>query len=150
MIHGVIVKNLNKNQDERGWLAELFRRDELEFDTVMAYASFTNPGVIRGPHEHERQSDCFVFFGPGEFKLYLWDKREKSPTKGEALELAVGETNPVLVIVPPGVVHGYKCVSDKPALCVNLPNQLYKGINRALEADEIRWENKADSPYKIA
>jgi len=149
MIKGVIINQLTKNSDERGWLVELFRRDGLDFDAVMAYASLTNPGVIRGPHEHKAQSDCFVFFGPGTFRLYLWDARQNSATPGENLVLEVGENNPCLVIVPPGVIHGYKCISDYPALSVNLPDKLYKGINKEQAIDEIRWENKADSPYKI-
>ena len=48
----------------------------------MAYVSVTKPGVIRGPHEHVNQTDMFVFVGPGEFELHLWDRRESSPTKG--------------------------------------------------------------------
>ena len=35
-IHDVVVKPLNKYLDERGWLAELFRSDEVEQGT---YAS---------------------------------------------------------------------------------------------------------------
>ncbi len=149
MIKGVIIKELKKNSDDRGWLTEIFRRDELDFDVVMSYVSLTNPGVVRGPHEHVQQSDCFVFLGPGDFRLYLWDRRENSETKGEALEIEVGEKNPRLVIVPPGVVHGYKCISAVPALSLNLPDKLYKGINKAQEVDEIRWESREDSPYKI-
>lgn len=149
MINGVIIKKIEKYEDNRGWLAEIFRRDELAFDMSMAYVSLTKPGVIRGPHEHVRQSDCFVFLGPGAFRLYLWDRRADSTTQGEALEIEVGEDNPTLVIVPPGVVHGYKCVSDIPALSINLPDKLYKGEGKKEEVDEIRWETQADSPYKI-
>jgi dTDP-4-dehydrorhamnose 3,5-epimerase len=61
----------------------------------------------------------------------------------------VGENNPSLVIVPPGVVHGYKCISDIDALSINLPSKLYKGIQKADEIDEIRWEKRKDSPYVI-
>ncbi|MFA6194164.1 MAG: dTDP-4-dehydrorhamnose 3,5-epimerase family protein [Patescibacteria group bacterium] len=149
MIKGVIIKKIEKYEDNRGWLAEIFRRDELAFDMSMAYVSLTRPGIIRGPHEHVNQSDCFVFLGPGAFRLYLWDRRDTSVTKGEALEIEVGENNPTLVIVPPGVVHGYKCVSDIPALSLNLPDKLYKGEGKKEEIDEIRWETKEDSPYRI-
>lgn len=150
MINGVIIKKIEKYEDNRGWLAEIFRRDELDFDMSMAYVSLTKPGIIRGPHEHVAQSDCFVFLGPGSFRLYLWDRRESSSTNGEALELEVGADNPTLVIVPPGVVHGYKCISDIPALSINLPDKLYKGEGKKEEVDEIRWEAKEDSPYKIS
>ncbi|MCK5061493.1 dTDP-4-dehydrorhamnose 3,5-epimerase family protein [Candidatus Parcubacteria bacterium] len=149
MIKGVIVKKLNKFEDSRGWLTEIWREDESKYKAVMAYISQTMPGVVRGPHEHKFQSDCFVFIGPGSFELYLWDRREDSPNKDEHIIIKVGTDNPTMVIVPPGVVHGYKCVSDSSGWCVNMPNKLYKGKNKAEEIDEIRWEDDKNSPYKI-
>ncbi|HEX8685325.1 MAG TPA: hypothetical protein VF654_02450, partial [Pyrinomonadaceae bacterium] len=60
-IAGVVVRDLRKFVDERGWLAELFRHDELEeeFYPRMAYTSVSLPGVQRGPHEHADQADLF-------------------------------------------------------------------------------------------
>lgn len=150
MLQDVVIKKINKYTDERGWLAEIFRCDELNFTPAMSYVSLTKPGVVRGPHEHKLQSDCFVFLGPGSFRLYLWDRREGSATVGKSLEIEVGENNPSLVIVPPGVVHGYKCISDIPALSINLPDKLYKGEGKKEEIDEIRWEKDPESPYKIS
>ncbi len=149
MIKGVIIKQINKFTDDRGWLGEIYRNDEINYSPVMAYVSITKPGVVRGPHEHEYQSDFFVFAGPGDFELHLWDRREKSPTKGEYLKETVGESNPVSVLVPPGVVHGYKCISEIDALSINLPDKLYKGEGKKEEVDEIRWEKDPESPYKI-
>jgi dTDP-4-dehydrorhamnose 3,5-epimerase-like enzyme len=56
------VRDIRKFEDDRGWLTELFRHDELapEFFPVMAYISSTLPGVTRGPHEHVDQADLFV------------------------------------------------------------------------------------------
>ncbi|MFH1522784.1 MAG: dTDP-4-dehydrorhamnose 3,5-epimerase family protein [Patescibacteria group bacterium] len=156
MIEGVIIKKLNKNDDQRGWLAEIWRSDEapiLEsgkgYKPVMSYISVTKPGKVRGPHEHVKQYDCFVFAGPGTFEIYLWDNRKKSETNGEYLKIKVGEKNQTLVVVPPGVVHGYKCVSNIDGWCVNLPNKLYRGKNKKEEVDEIRWEEEANGPYVI-
>jgi dTDP-4-dehydrorhamnose 3,5-epimerase len=149
MIDGVIIKSVAKYEDERGYLSEIFRRDELDLSPAMGYLSWTKPGIIRGPHEHVYQTDCFIFLGPGEFKLYLWDRRENSKTKGEKIEIIVGASNPSLVTVPAGVVHGYKCVSDCEALSINLPDKLYRGLQKKEEVDEIRWENDPVSPYKI-
>jgi dTDP-4-dehydrorhamnose 3,5-epimerase len=105
--------------------------------------------VIRGPHEHKEQSDCFVFVGPGNFELHLWDNRGNSKVKGEYLKIEAGEDNPTLVIVPPGIVHGYKCVSENDGWCINLPDKLYKGKGKNGEIDEIRWEDDANSLYVI-
>ena len=149
MIDGVIIKKIAKNVDERGWLGEFFRNDEVEFQPAMGYTSLTKPGVTRGPHEHKYQSDAFVFIGPGSFELHLWDNRQGSATKGEYFKLETGEKNPVLVIVPPGVVHGYKCVGQADGLSINLPDRLYRGEGKAGEIDEIRWESNPESPYKI-
>ncbi|MFA5187893.1 MAG: dTDP-4-dehydrorhamnose 3,5-epimerase family protein [Patescibacteria group bacterium] len=149
MIEGVIIKKLEKFNDERGWLAEIFRNDEMKYQPAMAYVSVTKPGVARGPHEHKAQSDFFIFCGPGIFNLYLWDNRKGSQTYGQNETLVVGENNPVAVLVPPGVVHGYKCISLEPAYSINLPDKLYKGEGKKEEIDEIRWEKNPDSPFKI-
>jgi len=149
MIDGVIVKKITKNEDSRGWLAEFFRSDEVAYRPAMGYVSLTKPGVARGPHEHKLQSDVFVFMGPGNFELHLWDNRENSPTKGEYLKLVVGADDPILAIVPPGVVHGYKCVGDIDGWCINLPDKLYRGEGKKEETDEIRWESNPESPFKI-
>ena len=149
MIAGIEIKELILNKDDRGWLTEIFRDDEAEHQPAMAYLSSTNPGVVRGPHEHKYQSDYFIFAGPGDFEVYLWDNREDSNTYGEALTSHAGATRPLSLIVPPGVVHGYKCVSEVPALSFNLPDKLYRGEKKSEEIDEIRWENDDNSPYKI-
>jgi len=150
-IEGVIWRPLKKFHDSRGWLCELFRDDEIpaEFNPVMAYISVTEPGVSRGPHEHVDQADCFCFLGPGSFKVYLWDRREKSKTYQFREAEVVGDDKPMLLIVPPGVVHAYKCVSPGPGTVFNCPNRLYKGPGRKEPVDEIRHEEMKDSPYHL-
>jgi len=150
MITGVILKILQKFTDERGWLTEAYRQDQDNYQPLMSYISYTKNGIVRGPHEHVDQSDLFVFAGPGDFELHLWDRRENSATKGEYQKIVVGESNPCTVIVPPGVVHGYKCISAAGSWSINLPNKLYKGLNKTEEIDEIRWEIDPASPYIIA
>ena len=151
MINGVVVKKIEKYSDDRGWLTEIFRHDEVDYMPAMSYVSVTKPGVARGPHEHVYQSDCFVFVGPGSFDMYLWDRRIESKTNGEHMKFEVGVDAPTMVIVPPGVVHGYKCTSDMDAYCINMPDKLYKGVRKAdNEIDEIRWEEKEDCEYIIS
>ncbi len=150
-IDGVIWRPLKKYHDSRGWLCELFRDDDLpaEFNPVMAYVSVTEPGVSRGPHEHVDQADCFCFLGPGSFKVYLWDHRPTSATNGHSQIEDVGEERPMLLIVPPGVVHAYQCVSPGAGTVFNCPNRLYKGPGRKEPVDEIRHEEVKDSPFQM-
>jgi dTDP-4-dehydrorhamnose 3,5-epimerase len=149
IIDGITWKPLAKFGDSRGWLCELFRHDEMDgaFHPTMAYASVTEPGVTRGPHEHVEQADYFCFFGPADFKLYLWDMRPGSATFGIVEVEVVGASNPVAVIVPPGIVHAYRNVSELPGLVINCPNRLYRGRGKAEPVDEIRYEGRDDSPF---
>src|SRR5438105_6017321 len=150
-IAGIIWRPLKKYDDSRGWLCELFRHDELpaEFHPAMAYISATEPGVARGPHEHAEQADCFCFLGPSNFKVYLWDTRPASPSYRARQTAVVGADEPMLLIVPAGVVHAYKNVGDDAGLVFNCPNRLYKGQGRKDPVDEIRHEDAADSPFRL-
>jgi dTDP-4-dehydrorhamnose 3,5-epimerase len=150
-IDGVLWKPLKHFHDDRGWLCELFRDDELPpgFRPAMAYISSTEPGVARGPHEHVDQADCFCFLGPSNFKMYLWDNRTKSPTHGVYQTDVVGADKPMLLIIPAGVVHAYKNVGKESGIVFNCPNRLYKGPGRREPVDEIRHEEDAHSRFRL-
>ena len=150
-IEGLVLRPIERLEDARGWLVELFRQDELDEAVwpVMAYLSQTLPGMARGPHEHRHQSDLFVFAGPGDFKLYAWDARRGRSTFGRRRTFVVGQSNPQAVMVPCGVVHAYKNISDVVGLVVNCPNRLYAGPGRQEPVDEIRHEDHAESPYVL-
>jgi dTDP-4-dehydrorhamnose 3,5-epimerase len=150
-VAGVIWRPLRKYHDARGWLCELFRHDELpaEFHPVMAYVSLTEPGVARGPHEHADQADCFCFIGPSNFKVYLWDNRPASSTYRAYQTDVVGADKPMLLVIPAGVVHAYKCVGREPGWVFNCPNRLYKGPGRTEPVDEIRHEEDPDSRFRL-
>ncbi len=151
-IKDVVIYALKKFPDERGWLAELFRHDEIaeEFYPVMAYISVTEPNVQRGPHEHADQADLFCFLGPGNFKLRMWDNRRDSPTFEFTMTLEAGEDNPQAVIVPKGVVHAYKNISaEQKGVVINCPNRLYMGKGKKEPVDEIRHEDDPDTIFVL-
>lgn len=151
-IHDVVIYPLKKFVDERGWLCELFRHDELaeEFYPAMAYISVTEPQTARGPHEHVDQADLFCFLGASNFKLRLWDNRADSPTYRSVMTLFVGADNPQAVIIPKGVVHAYKNVSQtEKGVVINCPNRLYMGAGKKEKIDEIRHEDDPDTIFRI-
>jgi dTDP-4-dehydrorhamnose 3,5-epimerase len=150
-IAGVELRRLRKNTDLRGWLCELYRSDESDETTApaMAYLSLTRPGVARGPHEHRDQGDWLCFVGPSDFNLVLWDNRPSSRTFGHRMSLVIGESDPTAVIVPVGVVHGYRNVGPGDGLVLNFPNRLYRGPRRAEPVDEIRHEAEDKSPFRF-
>lgn len=149
-IDGVIVKRLRFFKDDRGWLTELYRNDDLDpsLHPVMSYISMTLPGIVRGPHEHVEQADYFVFIS-ATFKLVLWDRREGSATLGNRVVYHFGDQDPALVIIPPGVVHAYKNVGDREGLVFNLPNRLFAGQGKKEPVDEIRYEHDPNTIYKV-
>ena len=143
------MRSLFVHRDERGALAEIYRTDEVDHHVSLCYASWTEPGKSRGPHEHLVQSDFFGFLGPGVFRVYLWDTRVESETYLNRMRFDVGEHTPGSILVPPRVVHAYQCVSPHSGMVINLPDRLYKGIRRAQGVDEIRHEEREDSPFLL-
>ena len=141
-IDGCRLQPFRKFSDARGWLAEVYRKDELAevLNPVMAYVSLTHTGIARGPHAHTSQTDLFAFFS-GSFRLYLWDNRPKSRTFGHRKVVDVGETNPVTALIPPGVIHAYRNTGSTDAIVLNCPNRLYAGYHRQESVDEIRYED---------
>jgi dTDP-4-dehydrorhamnose 3,5-epimerase len=148
-IDGVIILELPKHSDSRGWLAELFRSDESPSDLfpVMGYVSSTEPGITRGPHEHREQTDKFCFVGPSTFRVYLWDNRQNSPTFGNRIVVDAGTELPKTMIIPPGVVHGYRNIGTTPGWIFNFSNRLYAGEGRKEKVDEIRHEEDPNTVF---
>lgn len=136
-IPNVVFIDLEFHEDDRGWLIEVFRKDCLYRDNFpqMGYISQTKPGVTRGPHEHINQSDLFCFVGPADFELIILKEGF------EKEHHIVGESNPVSVIIPPGVIHSYKNISNYSGVVMNFPNRLFAGPNKLYPIDEIRHED---------
>jgi len=150
-INDVVVRDLRKFNDSRGWLSELFRHDDLdrEFYPAMAYISSTKPGVTRGPHEHVHQADLFCFLGPSNFKLRMWDNRADSATHNNVMKLVVGADNPKFVLIPNGVVHAYQNIGETDGIVINCPNRLYMGKGRSDAIDEIRHEDDPETIFRM-
>ncbi|MCZ6821417.1 MAG: dTDP-4-dehydrorhamnose 3,5-epimerase family protein [Deltaproteobacteria bacterium] len=150
-IDDVVVREIRRHEDPRGWLSELFREDELasEFHPAMSYISMTHAGATRGPHEHVDQADLFCFIGPSTFRIYLWDNRLDSGTHGNHDRFDAGEDHPLMVLVPKGVVHAYKNIGAREGMVINCPNRLYAGPGRKQPIDEIRHEDDPDGPFQV-
>lgn len=144
MIQGVVTKKLKVIPDERGRLMEILRSDDELFTKFgQVYMTTAYPGVVKGWHYHKKQTDNFSVVC-GMIKLVLYDRREDSPTKGEVNEIILGEHNPLLVKIPPLVIHGFKCISPKEAICINVPTERYNYS----QPDEFRVDpHQSDIPY---
>ena len=147
MIEGVRIKKLTIIPDERGRLMEILRNDEELFNRFgQVYMTTTYPGVVKAWHSHKIQTDNIAVV-KGMLKLVLYDSRDGSPTRGMVQELFIGDYNPALVQVPPGVLHGWMCISENEAIVVNIPTEVY----RRDTPDEFRIDpHDNDIPYRWA
>jgi dTDP-4-dehydrorhamnose 3,5-epimerase len=144
LIDGVSVKRLKVIPDERGFLMEMLRSDDEMFTEFgQVYLSVAYPGVVKGWHYHKLQTDYFTVVR-GMLKVVLYDRRDDSPTHGEVNEFFMGEKNPILITIPPGVVHGVKAVGSDAGYLVNCPNRTYNYD----EPDEYRIDpHSGEIPY---
>jgi dTDP-4-dehydrorhamnose 3,5-epimerase len=125
MIGGVELKSLRVIPDERGRLMEILRCDDAMFERFgQVYLTTTNPGIIKAWHFHKKQDDNITCV-KGMLKLVLYDDREGSPTRGELNEFFIGDHNTMLVHVPRGVCHGWKCIGEEEALVINCVTEPY-------------------------
>ncbi|OGT95321.1 MAG: dTDP-4-dehydrorhamnose 3,5-epimerase [Gemmatimonadetes bacterium GWC2_71_9] len=134
LIDGVRTKTLSVHADERGRLVEMLRSDDEFFERFgQAYLTTAYPGVVKAWHYHKKQVDRFVCVH-GMMKVVLYDDREGSPTRGLLNEFFLGVHHPLLLRIPAGVYHGFKCISECEALIVNIPTEVY----HYAEPDEFR------------
>lgn len=150
MIHDVKVKPLELKNDFRGFLMEMLRSDDALFQRFgQVYITGCRRGLAKAWHYHSVQIDHFVCVA-GRALLVLCDTREGSPTHGRAqefvLEAPPSENHPPLLVqIPPFVVHGFTALDCDEARIVNVPTQLY----RYDDPDEHRfpWDSP-EVPYR--
>ncbi|HSR89203.1 MAG TPA: dTDP-4-dehydrorhamnose 3,5-epimerase family protein [Candidatus Udaeobacter sp.] len=124
-IQGVEVKNISVIPDERGAIYHMLRNDDPIFEKFgEIYFSKANPGVVKAWHLHKEMTLMYSVV-VGMAKLVLYDDRKESSTKGNLMEIFIGEDNRLLVKVPPMVWNGFKCISAEPVIvanCATLPH----------------------------
>jgi len=144
LIDGVKVRRDKVLPDERGRLGEIFRCDDKWFEKFgQTYFTTTYPGVVKAWHYHKKQTDHFYVI-KGLVKIALYDQRDNSPTCGIVNEIYLGEHCPGLLRIPPGVLHGWMCVSTDEAYIINVVSEPYDYAN----PDEFRTDpHDNDIPY---
>jgi dTDP-4-dehydrorhamnose 3,5-epimerase len=123
------VIDIKKNPDERGFFAEVARKDwhDLFGEKWISQANLSKsyPGIIRAWHRHARgQVDYFMVL-EGAMKIVAYDGNEKSNTNGRIVELVASEERLQIVKVPGHYWHGTKTIGDKPSLTMYFVNNLY-------------------------
>lgn len=138
MIEGVKIINLKTLEDDRGYLIEVIRKlgeEEHavchEFGQVYVVGDPVR-GIIRAFHKHDQLWDWF-FIVHGSAKFVLKDDRKEKKTYNEMMQVIASSRNPKLIVVPPGVYHGWMSLEDDTIL-ISIASHTY---NRE-KPDEIR------------
>ena len=124
MLDGIVVRQLKRFPDERGFFTEILRndwKDLLGEDTLaQANLSVTYPSMVRAWHKHERgQIDYFVAV-KGALKICAYDDVTK-----ELDEIISTGDNIQIVRIPGHYWHGFKVVGNETAFHVYFVNRLY-------------------------
>jgi dTDP-4-dehydrorhamnose 3,5-epimerase len=167
MIPGVVVKDLKAIPDERGRLMVVLRNDEPCFTQFgQMYVTTTYPGVVKGWHAHRIQTD-YICCIRGMIKLVLCMQEGKDieslsyqwtaeiskdmsfariiERHGHIEELFIGTHNPKLVVIPPGILHGWKCISEEESVILCMTSEPYDSQN----PDEQRIDPHSNNiPYQ--
>jgi dTDP-4-dehydrorhamnose 3,5-epimerase len=133
-IEGVSVVTLEPRVDDRGYLIEVLRSVDphfTRFGQVYLVGNMAR-GTVRAFHKHEVLWDWF-FISHGSAKFALRDDRPDSLSYGVMDTFVTCARNPALLVVPPGVYHGWMSLEDDTQL-VSIGSEVY---NRE-KPDEVR------------
>jgi len=133
MIEGVVLKELETFNDDRGFFRELIRSTDDSFREGFGQWSHSLmfDGVIKAWHFHRIQTDWWYIVS-GVLRVGLCDLREESGTYKQTMDFLMGDLQPARVLkVPPGIAHGCKTVQG-PVHLFYLTSHVYN------PGDEIR------------
>lgn len=120
MIDGVKIEKMKKIPDERGKIMHIMKStDDVYKCFGEVYCSTVLPGIVKAWHIHDKMTLNYVVL-KGMIKFVLYDERENSKTKGELMELFIGEDNYKRVTVPKGVWNGFKGIGTKESYVINV------------------------------
>ena len=117
-IHDVQQRFLKVHEDDRGYLFEVIHGSDpfvTQFGQVYIVGDRIER-VVRAFHKHTELHDWFSIVH-GSAKFVLVDDREDSRTY-RAVDILIGSSRtPSLIVVPPGVYHGWMSLEPDTLLC---------------------------------
>ncbi len=129
LINGVRVQPYNLWPDDRGYFLEVIRLGQglaahFPVASTQVSSAVSYPGTIKAIHYHRHQTDLWAP-SVGMFQVFLVDLRKESPTFGVRNTLYVGALRPWQILIPPGVGHGYKVISETAAVLTYVTDRFY-------------------------
>jgi dTDP-4-dehydrorhamnose 3,5-epimerase len=148
MIAGVAVIPLRQIGDARGKVMHMLRSTDPHFEQFgEIYFSTASPGVVKGWHEHTRQTQFYAVI-QGNIRLALFDNRPDSPSYAELQLEEIGAARYCLVRIPPHVIYSFRALGTETAIvanCPTLPHDPAEAIRHPLTGSPVPyiWEDAA-------
>lgn len=101
------IKKLTVKKDDRGWLAEIIRTEDVNDKFGQILVTTALPGKVKGNHYHKRKKEWYcVIRGKGLLRL-------KNPKNGETKDLILDARELTLVEMPLNIAHAIKNIGDE-------------------------------------
>lgn len=129
VIKDVKIIPLVTRVDDRGYLIEIVHSDDKffkKFGQVYLVGDFVRH-TIRAFHKHQKLWDYF-FISHGSAKFALVDDRPKSSTYKKIMTVVISERNPTVLVIPPGVYHGWMSLEDDTQM-ISTASEVYNREN---------------------
>ena len=120
----ISIKNLQIFRDVEGYLFETLRRDDSIFsgDFGQNLVSFVNPGIIKGLHLHNKQTEYTTCISGNIRYVAIKENLNSLP---QIQKIDIGEDNPVLIKTLPGTWHGYAPLNNRQAIILYTMDRPY-------------------------
>ena len=118
-IDGVQVVPLRRIADERGAVLHMLKATDPHFAGFgEIYFSAVYSGIVKAWKNHRRLTANYACVH-GRIKLVLWDDRDGSATNGALMEVSLAPDEHKLVVIPPGIWHGFQGLADPVSILAN-------------------------------
>lgn len=119
MIAGVQIVPLQRFSDERGSVLLMLKETDPHFVRFgEIYFSTVYPGVVKAWKNHRRMGANYACVH-GRIKVVLHDTREGSRSREQTMELHISPEEHALVVIPPGVWHGFQGIGTPVSVLAN-------------------------------
>ena len=146
-IVGLNIVDLNKIEDERGFFARAFCKEEfdnrnLDSDVLQANISFNKKsGTLRGMHYQKSpyQESKYIRCLSGSIYDVAIDLRIDSPTYLQHFGMKLSAKNRAALFIPKDFAHGFVTLEDNTEVMYLVSQKYVPGAEQGIRWDDLRF-----------
>jgi dTDP-4-dehydrorhamnose 3,5-epimerase len=141
-IAGLLSREVKHLPTRSGITTEVYRQEWAPHDEGLVHiiSVAAQPGSISAWHLHKKQTDHF-FLQHGALLFAAFDDRPESSSYRQLDVFRLNHVRPRLLVIPPGVWHGFRSISHETSFIINAFDVAYK------YADPDEWRLPADTTH---